>query len=271
MAKLGVFYTIGFFIVILVFFSFVVIINRNFISTSERLEEDLGYEQIRNLDLSIQKGFKDIFTMLSGISVSKGTNSVTFTEILPNPSDSNFKSNISQYKTFLESNYPVIFEVEEINGNLPLIIQPYGIELGHLSYGGAEMNLTWKQVNFDGFVVTIQADVVLNSGSCDTSGSSSSPYLNLNAYGSSGSCTVTDNSHVEIFDTQLPPNLQVTLDLDEASQVLTVVASETVTAAVSVEGLTDMADDTIVTLPEEVLSYNFGDLNFIKNGTIRLL
>ncbi|MEK6826533.1 MAG: hypothetical protein AABX08_02635 [Nanoarchaeota archaeon] len=271
MDKVGVFYTIGFFLVLIVFFSFVAVVNRDFASVTDRLESDFGYEKIRNIEKSIQKGVKDIINLIGGVSVNTFENKTTFIETLANSSEPEFFRNLTSYKNYVESNYPFFLEISKFNQTLPLTIMPHNITYLHNRFGGADANVTWQQLNFRGFRVQISVNAPINENSCPNSGTSSSPYLNVEAFGTSGSCAVNGKTHVEIRDT-LQSTLQATIDLVTASKTLVIFANEPpVGISVTVEGLDITRDRRTVVLPENVLNYNLTDFNIVKNGTIRIL
>lgn len=270
MDKLGVFYTLGFLILILIFLSFIAVVNKDYSSTAERVGENFGYEKIRNIDQSIQEGFVDIFSLTSGIVLSKTLDSVIFRETLPNPSSTNFKNNLSNYKTFIESNYSSIFlNIQEINTNLPLIVKYYGIKFSHPSYGGGVLDVTYEQNNFNGFTLTITTDETLDSSSCSGSGSSSDPYLNVNAFGVSGSCSQNGVANLELFNTDTPRDRLAVVDL--SGNVLTITEDDEITVELEVDGLDPIGEAILVETPENVLNFYFDDFRYLKNGTIRVL
>src|SRR3989344_247787 len=155
MAKVGAYYTIGFLLIMLVFLALIILVNKEFKLSIERFSEDAGFEKIHNIDDSIQKSLRDIFFSSSGISVSATQTSASFSETLPNSEDNNFKSNITKFKDFIETNYSVIFDTDEITTNLPLILKPHGITYSHSDYGDNILSISYNDNNFGGFQVTL--------------------------------------------------------------------------------------------------------------------
>ena len=250
-----------------VFLALVVVIVKQSDLSSERFSGNVAIEGVYNLDQSIQASFKDIFTLNSGISVSKIENNVTFSEILPNVKSTNFKNNITKFNDFLESNYSITFNELDLNNNLPLIVKPNGIIFTHPIYGGSILEVFYQN-NFDGFIVSITSSKVLDAGSCSGSGSGS--ILNINAVGSTGSCSANGVNSMELFESGTAIRLG-TLNLDSVNNILTITSEDSLIISVKAYGLDDNGDDITVTTQENILNYNFEDFNFVKNGTIRIL
>jgi len=276
MDKVGVFYTAGFFIIIVVFFSFLVIVNNDFIATTDRISDNFGYEKIRNLDQSIQRGFSDLYFLTSGIIITKGSNYTSFREALPNTLIPNLVNNVSRYKDFLKSNFSIVLNDTIINSELPLVIRPHNITIRMAANNSYGMTATWTEsfipyipANFTNFLVVLVTNFSLNSTSCikDTGGFIGSS-TNVQAYGPNRNCNSTN---VALFRLKSSNNLVLATISHVFGYFNVFINTPPMTVTVSVEGLKKTDDQIIVTLPDNVLQFNFPDQGFSKNGTIRIV
>ncbi len=271
MARVGVFYSIGFFLLMGVFLLFTFVVLKESRFTNERLTDDVALVKIHSLDESIQKSFRDLFFLTSGISLSTSANSLTFMEVLPNVQNTSFKNNLSLFKQFIESNYSVTFNTTEIANNLSLFVNPYGIRFTHLSYGGKTLKVFYDTTNFAGFNLTLTVTVPLNVNSCTSTGTSSNPYLSVTAVGSTGSCSRTDITQLTLLDTNTPQNVLARVSLGGKTLNVTYLREQSLTVAVVVSNLNLLNESVTVTTVENVLRYTYPDFGFAKNGTIRVL
>ncbi len=274
MDRLGVFYTLGFFLLAVVFFSFLIIVNNDFLSTTDRISKNLGYEKIRNLDQSIQKGFRDIFFSTSGISITIGENSTSFREVIPNALITNFLNNVSKYKNFLASNFSINLNNSIIANNLPLVIRPHDITVNMAANNSYGMTAKWTEssflpANFTNFLVILETNADLGPSSCNKiSGGSIGTSTNVRAYGPNKNCNSTN---VANFILQSSTGQTLATITHVFSYFNVFVNTPPITVTLNVEGLKKTNDHTIVTLPDNVLNYNFKDQGYIKNGSIRLV
>ncbi len=269
MARLGVYYSIGFFLIMVVFLGFIIVILKGFNLSTERFSEDSALEKINNIDKSIQESFNDIFDITSGITIRIVGNNLTFIETLPNPNANNFKNNISSLKKFIEGNYSINFTTTDINNNLSLYVKPLGITIIHPNYSDKKVIVTNLQSNFDGYSLTLTTEKNLNSNSCTSSGSSTSPYLNVNAIGSTGTCTKDGITSLTLYDTGNPQILLARISF--GGNLLNITAVDNITANLNIINLQQGNQTNIVTTKDGVLYFNFTDFKFTKNGTIRIV
>ncbi len=269
MARVGVFYSVGFFIVMSAFLLFAVVVMKQYSSSSQRVSEDIGLEKIQTLDNSIQEAFRDYFFAKSGINIKVIGDDILYKEDLPNSASTNFKNNMTRFNNFLQSNFSVELNLSDINNNLSLYVKPHGIYFNHPSYGGNVLKSVYSSANFAGYDVTVYTNAVLNSASCQTIGTVTDPYLNVNAFGSTGSCSKTGITTLTLKDANAV-TLAV-INLRTFTKSLTITESQPITAEVQISNLDFNSDSTIITTAENVLRFNYADFNFKKNGTIRIV
>ncbi len=269
MARVGVLYSLGFFLVMAVFLAFVIVILNEYDKTSERFIEEAFFEKVHNLDESIQNSFKKIFNTYSGVKLKISDGVFTFTETFPNQNSSTFISELGELKTTVKNNYPIDIYLNEINKTLALTLNPDGTKFFHPVYGGNNITVTFVQGSFNGFTVKITSSATLDSGSCVSSGTSNNPYLDVTTVGSSGSCTETSIQNFELLDTETPRNRLALVNLNGDSLTMQSVLG-TNTFDIDVEGLKPSNSTRTVTTTQ-ALEFNFEEFNYRKNGTIRVL
>ena len=269
MARVGVFYSVGFFIVMAAFLLFAVVVMKQYSLSSQRVSEDIGLEKIQTLDISIQEAFKDYFFAKSGINVKKVGDDILYKESLPNSLSTSFKNNITKFKNFLQSNFSIELNTSDINDNLSLYVKPHGIYFTHPSYGGSVLKSGYTSLNFSGYDVTVYTNAVLNDASCQTLGTVTDPYLNVNVFGSTGSCSKIGITSLTLKDINNVILARVTLVT--STKTLTITGVQAISTDLKVSNLDFNADSAVVTTAENVLRIDNEDFNFKKNGTIRIV
>ncbi len=269
MGRVGVLYSIGFLIILVVFISFINLVIRNSNLSSARFSEDAKLEWIRNLDESIQDGFRDIFIKTSGISISRSGYDLFIGENLPNTNADAFKKNLSKYKTFIEGNYSVNFNITEINKTMHLYVKPHGIRINHSTYGGNDMKVVKSQNNF----LAYKLDLTINTDAfCTSSGINT--LLDIEVFDPTGSaCILNDVAFLTVRDTNLNGPKIVTVDFPSISNILNITVSSgmSINLNLKIDDLSVSNDSIIVTTDQNILYFNFTDINYTKNGTIRIL
>ncbi|MEK6934657.1 MAG: hypothetical protein AABW46_02155 [Nanoarchaeota archaeon] len=267
MAKVkAVFFSLGFFILVLIFFSFAVLISDTFKLSRDRTSELIALEKFHTLDESTQQGFRDIFNITSGIKISK-TNTITFTEELPNSNETNFKNNLTNFSNFINLNYPIKLSDDIINNELALWIRPHNIKYYHESFGDDIIKVQHESYNFNKYIVNIITTRTLDSTSCSATGNSNGK-LDVSATGaSSTSCSSNSPQHVDLFDDS--DVLIATVDL--TSNILTIDSESSITVTTSINSLDDLNKAVDIYTEEGTLFMNFSDFNFIKNTSIRVV
>jgi len=144
--KKGVLLTVGMLFLSSLVFSLAVIILHNTQSTESRFSEIILHDRLYDLDSSIQRGFKEIFTRNSGITLTLEDDLVTITETLPHPSTLNFAAEMDAYEDYLEETYyqdPIITVDDSvlttIKGSLPFYIMPHNIVVDHSSFPSGDL------------------------------------------------------------------------------------------------------------------------------------
>ena len=272
MERLGVFYSIGFFILGTVFIAFAVLVTHYFTFSLQEISDDATDQRVHTLDESIQQSFRDLFT-ITKITLRSTNDSFTLIETPSQTNDDNFKENLTQFRDFLQSNYSIQFNVTDITTDLPIFIKPYGIIIQHPQYDSGKIAVMYDQVVFDMFNLTINYDNVIDANSCQPSGTSSNPALNVYVIGTSGesSCDFPGISNFDLYDINSPPNLITSVRLSGKNLNITSFDIGSTTYTLRILNFDVSNESMIVTTKEQVLSYSYPDFGFFKNGTIRLL
>lgn len=266
MAKIkGMFLTLGFFIVILIFLGFALIISSSFRFSRERVGEYIVFEKMKVLDESTQEGFRNIFNKLSGITIVKG-NTISFTEELPNGNNINFKNNLTNYTRFVNSSYPININASIIDG-MALIIMPHNIKYYHLKYGDDVIKVQPNIFNFNKYKVDIITSRTLDGTSCSGSGSSSGK-LDVTANGASGtSCSSNNVANFRLYD-----NADVLLGyVNISNDVLTIDSEIRINVTTNIVSLNDLGKMVDIKTEENALTMNFSEYGFFKKEAIRIL
>lgn len=141
-------YTASIIILSLVILQLSIIIVHFEKNSSEGITDLIALDRVHNRFSSIEFAISKIF-VASGVNISKGSNFVQITEILPNFKASNFKNQMNYYKDYIEN----ITESEvnperygsispEAIDDLSLIILPYNLNYTHNpDFGSREINI----------------------------------------------------------------------------------------------------------------------------------
>jgi len=267
MAKMnrGIFYTIGFFLIILVLISFAFLISKGDQKTKEILTEISAFTRANELVLSIQEGLKDIFKLKSGITIG---NDFSMSESMPNSKANDFKESINNYKKFIEgNNLSVTLNVDELNKNLPLKIVPHNITYNHSDYGENKVKINAQTNNFDKYKIIVSTVLNLDASSCGGSGGNPSVGIEVEAIGSTGSCTISGYSIITIKEKGPGLNLIATFVLNGYN--LTINAIRQVNAKTKI-GLNDLGETHII-FPENIIILNMSDFNIARATTVEIL
>lgn len=153
--KKAVFLTLGMLFLSGLVFSLALLIFHNTQGTEKRFAEISLYDRLYELDNSVQRGFRELFTRNSGMTLTLLNDSVSITETLPH--SSNFGTEMDAYENYLEEAYnidPLITvddsTLADIKGNLPVHIMPYGtsgIVVDHSSFPSGNLRITPPSLN----------------------------------------------------------------------------------------------------------------------------
>jgi len=263
--KKGIFYTLGFLFLAGLILSLAAIAYKNFNFSQERFSEILILDKIYNIDSSIKNGFKDIINIKSGITINKGA-SIIFSEPLPNMN--NINDVLDEYEDFLESNFSVLVNIEDIKTRLPLKIKPHEIEYFHQDFGDNTINVNANETNFEGYTVSVTTKEDLKGNSCAASGKKQDVYLVFYASGKNKDCSENgkSKSKVDLYSSsgQQIATVSVTGNDLSASSFLPI------NITISIDNLNNLGI-TYILLPKEALYLNFTEFNITKNSTINLL
>jgi len=265
--KRGIFYTAGFFLLGSLVLSLVILSFKNFNYSQQRTGEVLIFDRIYTIDSSIKDGFREIFEEKSGIEINKGA-SIRFIEPLPNKYEDDFVTAVNKYKQFLESNFSVMLNTENLNSKMPLKIIPHEIEYYHENFGDSVIKINANSSNFNGYNISIDTDETLSSTSCAKSGSAQNVYLNVFATGRTGSCSAED-LQISIVEVSNTNNVKI-VTISVSGNDLTITGSLPINVTTSVDSL-DELETAYVTFPKELLYLNFSEFGIVKNSTVILV
>ncbi len=267
MAKVkGMLLTLGFFILILIFFSFALLIANNFRLSKERVSDVIVMDKMKILDESTQEGFRNIFDKTSGITIVKGS-TISFTEELPNDNDFVFKNNLTKFNGFINSSYPININLS-LNEELALWIRSHNIKYYHVAFGGDVIKVKPSTWNFNKYSVRINTDRTLDGTSCSGSGSSDGK-LDVSAYGSgSTSCNLNNVANFKLYD-----NVDALIAIVNITNnnILTIDSEMQINVTTSIEDLNDFGKTVDVKTDENTLTINFSEYNFFKKSAIRVV
>lgn len=282
--KKAVLLTLGMLLLSSIVFSLSILILHNTQGTEDRFAELSLYDRLYDLDSSIQRGFKEIFTRNSGITLTIVDGLVTITETLPY--SSNFEAEMEAYKTYLEDAYDTDPQVT-INdavltltkNSLPFYIMPHNILIEHDAFpSGQELRITPQNLNVENYSISLTTSrQSLPSFSADTvpgslemlvtarleGGSSFSQLYNVNPESSN---TITLR-----FDEGEPEQADITITLDNPAHLT--INRGSVTTEHNIEiALTHQAENlNYITYPNNLFTINIPGDNLQKTSTARLL
>jgi len=264
MAKIkGMFLTLGFFIVVMIFLGFALIISNSFKTSRERVSDYIVFEKVKVLDESTQEGFRNIFDSVSGITIVKGS-TVSFTEELPNSNDVHFKNNLTNYNGFINSSYNININTS-LSENLALWIRPHDIKYYHVDFGDDIIRVQPRTLNFNKYKVDIITDKVLDGTSC--SGISSGK-LDVTAKGAGGtSCSSSSIARFRLYD-----NADVLLAyVNVSNDVLTIDSEIKINVTTNIVSLNDLGKEVDIKTDDTGLIINFSEYGFFKKSAIRVV
>ncbi|MBI2499525.1 hypothetical protein HYV88_04760 [Candidatus Woesearchaeota archaeon] len=264
MAKIkGMFLTLGFFIVVIIFLGFALIISDSFKTSRERVSDYIVFEKARVLDESVQEGFRNIFDSVSGITIVKGS-TVSFTEELPNDNDVNFGNNLTKFNGFINSSYNININTS-LSDDLAVWIRPHDIKYYHIDFGDDIIKVQPRTLNFNKYRVDIVTGKVLDGTSC--SGSSSGK-LDVTATGASGtSCSSSSIARFKLYDNA---DLLIAY-VNVSSNILTIDSETKINVTTNIISLNDLGREVDIKTNDNVLTINFSEYKFFKKSAIRVV
>jgi len=283
--KKGVLLTIGMLFLSSIVLSLAVMLFHNTQGTENRFAELSLYDRLYDLDSSIQRGFKEIFTRNSGVTLTIENNLVTITETLPH--SSNFASEMDAYEDYLEEAYPTdpLVAVDDsvlttIKNKLPFYIFPHDILVEHDSFpSGDELRIIPQNLNIENYSISLTTtkqsvtfddeEMEQGSGTLDLrvsvtteSGTTVREYNNINP--------VEENELTLNFDTGLPTESEIDIDIDDHAHL--VIDREGVTADHTIEiALIHQAEEmNYIKYPDNLFTINIPGDNLQKTSTARI-
>lgn len=163
--KKAVLLTLGMLLLSSLVMSLAVIIFHNTQGTENRFAELSLYDRFYDLDSSIQRGFREIFTRNSGMTLTLVNDTVTITETLPH--SSNFADEMNAYEDYLEETYntdPIITVDDSIltmtKNELPVYIMPHNILIEHSPFPSGNLEITPQNLNVENYNISLTIESI---------------------------------------------------------------------------------------------------------------
>jgi len=280
--KKAVLLTLGMLFLSSLVFSLAILLFHNTQGTESRFAELSLYDRLYDLDSSVQRGFKEIFTRNSGITLALTDDLVSITETLPH--SSNFRSEMDAYVNYLEATYPTDPKVTINDAILTLIkngvsfyIMPHDILVEHSSFPSGNLEITPQNLNVANYslsLTTTKQSVVFD----DSSMTSGSFPLRVSVTTDSGT-TVKEyninptslNTLTIALDTGLPTEATMTITLDSPAQLVINRGGVTTEHRIDI-ALQPLAEEmNYIRFPNNFFTINIPGDNLQKTGTVRIV
>lgn len=283
--KKGVLFTFGITLVMLIILTFAVLIYKNSLQASERTAEIGVLDRVFDIDTSVQESLKELFTLKSGIILTKNNLTVSIKEDLPNGNSAAFEADMEDFKEFVESKFDdnpkVKLNITKITEELPLDIKPNNIKYTHpKDFGNKQIRVIPEELNVKsyGFTFEINAQTytsynwdVLNT--C-TTGDSCVNFTFVVKKG--GVVKASDTKNVDMSKSnKLTIKLQqgdITIDINNPAIISIDNGANAVNLISSIEMRNVLNYERIkVMYPENVIELNLKELQINKKSTARIL
>jgi hypothetical protein len=265
--KKGVFISLGVLLLGLAVLSLSSVMRTSSYQVSDAADITAVNDRVGLITSSIGKGFRDTIDTSSGISISLNDNSVSFVERLPNSDSSHFESNMDDFKAFVEQDAHITLNVEEIKDHLPLTIMPQNITYYHPSYGTKDVDVIPGELNFDGYIIDVEAEDGITKCDFDTTAGT----FNVTFYARTANgteCFQTfqiDPDQTNTFEVVVVGGGKTTMEISNGG-VFDLTRSSQVTLNVTV-----LVNASSIVLPEDALALSFSDFGFSATRDVTIL
>lgn len=272
--------TLGMLLLSSLVFALAILLFHNTQGTENRFAELRLYDRLYDLDSSIQRGFKEIFTRNSGITLILGNDTVTLTETLPH--SSNFADETEAFSDYLEETYnidPAVTISDSaltiIKNELPIYVMPHNILIEHSSFPNGNLEITPTNLNVKNYSIsltttkqTVVFSQAITSGSfplrvsVKTNSGTSIQEYNINP-ASTNIITLT-------FDTGLPTQATITITLDDPAQLIINRGSVTAVHNIEIALQHQTENMNYITYPNNLFTIKLAGNNLQKTSTARI-
>jgi len=279
--KKAVLLTLGMLLLSSLVFSLAVLLFHNTQGTENRFAELSLYDRLHDLDSSIQRGFKEIFTRNSGMTLTLSDDLASITETLPH--SSNFPAEIDAYSAYLQETYPTDPAVTVTDSvltttknELPVYIMPHNILIDHSSFPSGNLEITPSTLNVENYSIsltTTKQSLVFD----DSSTTSGSFPLRISVTTNSGVSVWQENVNpsssntiILNLDTGLPTEATMTITLNNPAHLVvnrgSVIAEHHIQIALEHQ----TQETTYITCPPDLFTINIPTHNLQKTATPRI-
>lgn len=274
----GIVQSIGMMMLAGLLLSLAVLIYHDMQKGNERFSEMMVYDRLYDLDSSISRGFGKILSS-NGISVLMQGDSFTITESLPG--SSRLVSEIDGFASFISERYAsnpsVAFNssaLDSVKQNLPVVISPHNIMVGHASYPSGNLQVVPSSININNYTIYIETSktaVAFNSAGM-TSGSLP---VSVSVKTLTGTSSWQGNINPAIgntlllnFDVGLPLPETMTITIENPAKLIIDRAGMAAMHKVTI-GLQQIGNEKPAAgFPEALYSISFENSNLSKTGTV---
>ena len=267
--KKGVLFTIGFTFLALLILMLAILIFHSAQQSEDIVTRLSLLDRVYDLDNSIQQSLGDLFYIKSGISVNITNNSISFEERLPSTNAGIFNASMKSFKGFIESNFSFVnMTIDELVGQVPVEIVPYGITYKHVNFGGKQIMVVPQQINFKGYnVYMLISD---NVSSCVWSTIDGSFDFTVDVVGQNGASCSGTRLISSSGENGVIVNSVVDISVDSGILSITIAEASLIDADVKTKVLVNSIEDLYLRYPLPVIKISFGELGVYKESMVRL-
>jgi len=136
------------------------------IEAREAGNDALAMQRVNGLFESIEKSARDTFQKTSGITLYLNGSSLVIAETLANKKSSDYENAISSLEAFAESyaggGISTSMDTTESRSVMSFEVEPYNINITHMSYGGNEIIITPSAINFTSYGVRLKVPATVS-------------------------------------------------------------------------------------------------------------
>lgn len=275
-------FTVAFVILSLITFMIALLVFHSYQNTEIRFYEIGSMDRMYDLSSSIEQGLLEVFEVSSGMNVvvNESSSTMIIAEELPSSSAQNFKDDMADFQSFVESNFQEVkLNLFDVSGDLPLIIYPYNVTYTHPDqYGQDRINIIPQELNFNSYEIYVYSEFDNVTGIDWGGPKSGDKYMSVTAEDSYGNYFFEESNKIDFTKNQLinillessGGNILIQLDPNEDGKLrLESHSSVPVSINISID-FDPMEEPISISFPDDTINVTYTNLDISRIHTVKI-